>query len=779
MAFSLKLFLLLAVVFITSEAQQRHSNISRGSSLTPANSYWLSSSGLYAFGLYKQGNGFSVGIFLAGIRQKTVVWTANRDSSPVTGNVTLLFTSEGQLILQSEQGQEYVANPSQPASSASMLDSGNFVLYNSNWQILWQSFDSPTDTLLPSQRLLTDKELISAVSESDHSTGIFRLKMQKDGNLVQYPVGTPEEAAYSYFTSWTDKKGDNVTLVFDMDGHLYLMNSTGSNMKNITDGGFPRENTTFLMRIDTDGLFRVYSHVLDQQNGSWSIEWFSSNDKCNPKGLCGLNGFCVTSGQEATCRCLPGFQVVDRGNWNSGCFTNFTAESCGNEHENPMTTIEEIPNTVWEDMSYSVQSLSGKEDCKQACLDDCNCEAAFYKDGNCGKQRLPLRYGRKQVGESNVALIKVYNTKLKPPIVEGFVPKERSNRSFRRDILITSIFLVTFGSIMMFFSIVVLHKSQFWTYRKFSTHKGHEVEFGREVAPRSYSYEELEQMTDNFKEEIGRGSFGTVYKGINLNSQQVVAVKRLGRLLEEGDIEFQNEMKAIGRTHHKNLVRLLGYCREESHRLLVYEYMANGSLADLLFREENQPSWDERRGIACGIASGILYLHEECETQIIHCDIKPQNILIDNNRCAKISDFGLAKLLMPDQTKTFTGIRGTRGYVAPEWHKRLPITVKADVYSFGIVLLEIICRRRNVVFDIPEEEEAILEDWVYNCFQIGRLQKLVNYEEIDKSQLERMVKVALWCVQEEPLLRPSMKKVLLMLEGVMEIPIPPIRNSFS
>ncbi|GMN47018.1 hypothetical protein TIFTF001_016202 [Ficus carica] len=124
--------------------------------------------------------------------------------------------------------------------------------------------------------------------------------------------------------------------------------------------------------------------------------------------------------------------------------------------------------------------------------------------------------------------------------------------------------------------------------------------------------------------------------------------------------------------------------------------MSNGSLADMLFNPENIACWEERFGITCGIASGILYLYEECATQIIHCDIKPHNILIDQNRRAKISDFGLAKLLKPDQTKTYTGIRGTRGYVAPEWHRNVPITTKADVYSFGIVMLEIICCRRNL-----------------------------------------------------------------------------------
>ncbi|KAE8714922.1 hypothetical protein F3Y22_tig00110187pilonHSYRG00266 [Hibiscus syriacus] len=151
---------------------------------------------------------------------------------------------------------------------------------------------------------------------------------------------------------------------------------------------------------------------------------------------------------------------------------------------------------------------------------------------------------------------------------------------------------------------------------------------------------------------------------------------------------------------------------------------------------------------------------------------------MDEQGRAKISDFGLAKLLNPDQTKTLTDIRGTRGYVAPEWHRKLPVTVKADVYSFGVVLLEIICCRRGVNWDLVEEE-AVLEEWVYRCFQTGELRKLlVGDEVVEEKQLERMVRVGLWCVLDEPTLRPSMKKVLLMLEGTVDIPVPPSPTSF-
>ncbi|KAK9063810.1 hypothetical protein SSX86_017682 [Deinandra increscens subsp. villosa] len=151
---------------------------------------------------------------------------------------------------------------------------------------------------------------------------------------------------------------------------------------------------------------------------------------------------------------------------------------------------------------------------------------------------------------------------------------------------------------------------------------------------------------------------------------------------------------------------------------------------------------------------------------------------MDKHGCVKISDFGLAKLLEHDQTKTSTLIRGTRGYVAPEWHKRLPITVKVDVYSFGIVLFSILCCRRNVDNSLPEDE-AILEEWVYECYEAGEVLKLVDYEEgVEKRDLEKMVKIGLWCVQEEPSLRPSMKTVVLMLEGTIKIPVPPSPTSF-
>ncbi|KAL8258038.1 hypothetical protein R6Q59_030079 [Mikania micrantha] len=346
--------------------------------------------------------------------------------------------------------------------------------------------------------------------------------------------------------------------------------------------------------------------------------------------------------------------------------------------------------------------------------------------------------------------------------------------------MVIGVSIISFAVLVLLISGVIMYKTRVWAYRKISENLN--VQLFEDMGPRAFSYEALEKITDGFKEEVGRGSFGIVYKGFMESSMRPVAVKKLKEeLSQEGEREFETEVKVIGRTHHRNLTRLLGYCCEGPERLLVFEYMTHGSLADILYGSNNskpKPCWMERMRMAIDIAHGILYLHEECENPIIHCDIKPQNILMDEYGHAKISDFGLAKLLEHDQTKTSTLIRGTRGYVAPEWHKMLPITVKVDVYSFGIVLFNILCCRRNVDNSLPDGE-AILEEWVYECYEAGELLKLVDYDEdVELKRLEQMVKIGLWCIQEEPSLRPSMKRVVLMLEGTVKIPVPPNPASF-
>jgi hypothetical protein len=764
-------FFLLSAVFTL----QVQSVVKPGSFLTPTtNSSWSSPSGLYAFGFYKQGSGYSVGIFLAGISQKTVVWTADRDKPPVPADFKLNFTRYGKLVLQSSQGVDQTRLASFPggASSASMLDTGNFVLLDSANRTVWQSFDYPTDTFLPTQNLSHGQVLYSSVSDTNKSTGLFRLFMQEDGWLSLYPAGTPYDGLkYGYWGAGSSGQKNDVVLQLEDDGHLYLLNGAGDIIANMSLAVNPTEDVVYRLTIDPDGMLRLYSYDTNK-NGNWTIKWSAPDNKCYPKGLCGINGYCTLNDLEVSCICLPEFEFVNVEDWSSGCQRNFTMESCKSDRY----AMKPVLNTVWENDNYSTIISTTQDNCREACLQDCNCEAALFKDEVCTKQRLPLRFGRRDQNDSTVTLIKV-GTSTTTTIVDENLPKESKKERYRLDILIVGVSLLAFALVVMAISGIAVYRNRVWSYKMISNH-GNTV-LGEDVAPKSFTYAQLEKVTGGFKEELGRGTFGTVYKGAIWNGvgRRIVAVKRLDKLLAEREREFHTEMKVIGRTHHKNLVRLLGYCHDGPNRLLVYEYMSNGSLADILFTPETRPSWDERMEIASNIARGLLYLHEECEPQIIHCDVKPQNILMDKNRRPKISDFGLAKLLKADQTKTFTDIRGTKGYVAPEWHRKMPVTVKVDVYSFGIVLLEIICCRKSVDFDL-REEEAILEEWVYQCFESCELSKLVKNEEVDQKQLERMAKVGLWCILDEPSLRPSMKKVLLMLEGTIDIPVPPSPTSF-
>ncbi|KAI9165293.1 hypothetical protein LWI28_011145 [Acer negundo] len=421
---------------------------------------------------------------LKGIPEKTVVWTANRDDSPVSGNATLLFTAtDGRLVLQTPQGQETsITDIPQSAYYVSMLDTGNFVLCNSDGDIIWQTFAHPTDTLLPTQRLTAGKQLISSASKTDQST---------DGNLVQYPnddITVPT----AYWASGTYGMGDKMSLNLDENGNIYLLNATGFNVKNITSGVYATPGAIYLLRIDWDGLFRLYSHNLSPSS-RWSVPWNSTTDRCDARGLCGLNSFCVSNDLEPGCSCLPGFAPVIQGNWTSGCERNFTAESCKNKGRNYIIRAED--NTIWQDVSYSVQSQTSKEDCKQACLVDCNCEAALYKDGQCKKQRLPLKYGRRSSQSGSIAFVKVEDTS------ESFIDMLLPTREGKKGIL-TKIIICLFVSLLVV-NVVILgvihHRYRASSFRRIS-YNGN-IGICGDIAPRSFSYAELEVMTDGIPEK--------------------------------------------------------------------------------------------------------------------------------------------------------------------------------------------------------------------------------------------------------------------------------------
>ncbi|KAH0775778.1 hypothetical protein KY290_007189 [Solanum tuberosum] len=296
--------------------------------------------------------------------------------------------------------------------------------------------------------------------------------------------------------------------------------------------------------------------------------------------------------------------------------------------------------------------------------------------------------------------------------------------------------------------------------------------------PIRYNYSNIKRMTRGFKEKLGEGGYGTVYKG-KLQSGRDAAVKMLSKP-KAGEQDFMNEVATIGRIHHVNVVGLVGYCVEGTKRALVYDFMPNGSLDKYISTyQEGSPllSWQRKYDIILGVARGIGYLHRGCDVRILHFDIKPHNILLDENFIPKISDFGLAKLYPTNKSiVTLTAARGTIGYVAPELISRSigAISYKADVYSFGMLLMEMLDLKRNEVAN-EENSSQYFPYYIYDKFNKGKEIVVDEGANDDEKKIARKLSlIALWCIQTNPIQRPSMSKVVEMLEGEVEVlQVPP------
>ncbi|KAF8015214.1 hypothetical protein BT93_H0883 [Corymbia citriodora subsp. variegata] len=295
--------------------------------------------------------------------------------------------------------------------------------------------------------------------------------------------------------------------------------------------------------------------------------------------------------------------------------------------------------------------------------------------------------------------------------------------------------------------------------------------------PIRYSYSDITKITKNFKHKLGEGGYGSVYRGI-LRSGNEVAVKILKKSKSDGQ-DFINEVATIGRIHHVNVVQLVGFCFDYSKQALVYDFMSNGSLDKHISNKDGDDPLDYKKmhEISLGIARGIEYLHRGCDMQILHFDIKPHNILLDRSFTPKISDFGLARFYPTGHnTISLTAARGTLGYMAPElFYKDIGgISYKADVYSFGMMLMEMAGRRRNINAHAERSSQIYFPMWVYD--QLGKEKEVERIDVIkeERETTRKMIIAALWCIQLSPNDRPSMRKVLDMLEGDMDkLQLPP------
>ena len=301
------------------------------------------------------------------------------------------------------------------------------------------------------------------------------------------------------------------------------------------------------------------------------------------------------------------------------------------------------------------------------------------------------------------------------------------------------------------------------------------------LAPKRYFFVDIKKMTNKFKDKLGQGGYGSVYKA-KLPDGCFVAVKVLSESKGKGE-DFMNEVASITRTSHVNIVTLLGFCYDGSKKALVYEFMPHGSLDKFIYNKGSQDQsrqleWKTLYDIALGIARGLEYLHQGCNTRILHFDIKPHNILLDENFCPKISDFGLSKLCeRKESIISMTGARGTAGYIAPEVFCRNfgGVSHKSDVYSYGMMVLEMVGGRKNIDVEVSQTSEIYFPSWIYKHLDHAMNLSLHGVTAEEEEEITRkLIVVSLWCIQTNPSDRPSMTKVLEMFQGSLQsLVIPP------
>ncbi|KAL6350979.1 hypothetical protein AAG906_031565 [Vitis piasezkii] len=294
-----------------------------------------------------------------------------------------------------------------------------------------------------------------------------------------------------------------------------------------------------------------------------------------------------------------------------------------------------------------------------------------------------------------------------------------------------------------------------------------------------FPFETLVAATKNFHQKLGEGGFGPVFKG-KLEDGREIAVKKLSQNSNQGKKEFENEAKLLARVQHRNVVNLLGYCTRGAEKLLVYEYISNESLDKFLFKtgRREELDWKRRYDIIGGIARGLLYLHEDSHSCIIHRDIKASNVLLDDKWAPKIADFGMARLFPEDQTHVNTRVAGTNGYMAPEYVMHGHLSVKADVFSFGVLILELISGQKNSTFDVNLDAQNLLE-WAWKLYKKGRSLEVLDPSLASSAVAEQVamcVQIGLLCTQADPQSRPNMRRVVVMLSkkpGTLEEPTRP------
>uniref|UniRef100_F6H558 Receptor-like serine/threonine-protein kinase n=1 Tax=Vitis vinifera TaxID=29760 RepID=F6H558_VITVI len=721
------------------------------------------------------------------VRNPKVVWSANQNFL-VRDDATLQLTQDGDLILRDADGTLVWCTYTYGKSvvGLNLTETGNLVLFDSNNASVWQSFDHPTDSLVPGQILVLGQKLIATVSNKDWSQGLISLVVTEYGVAARIESNPPQNyfALRLYNSSNTEPR----YLIFKNEGLFFLPDTALFEIDNSFSAQY--------MKLEPKGHLTFYGFV----NDIWKVLFnpLLGELNCAYPMICGKYGVC--SKQQCFC---PGptagetryFTPVNDEEPDLGC-KEITPLSCNASHYQSLLMLRSTTSALILQLNKTEignETESDIESCKQACLSNFSCKAAVFLSGveNGGACYLLseifslMKDARLQGWTTFIKVQNISNPGEPPSSSNPEGPPSSSNpegppsssnpegpQSSSSPETIIRQLLSTLGAFVGLVFIVIIIGRYLILKGKDVKEDGEDKDLLQVPGmPTRFSHEILVAATENFSRELGKGGFGSVFEGI-LTDGTKVAVKCINGLSQTKDY-FLAEVETIGGIHHLNLVRLVGYCANKSNRCLVYEYMFNGSLDKWIFHRNKELAldWQTRRKIILDIAKGLSYLHEECRQKIIHLDIKPQNILLDESFNAKVSDFGLSKLMDRDQSQVVTTLRGTPGYMAPEWLISA-ITEKVDVYSFGIVTLEILCGRRNLDHSQPEEDKYLLSLFKRKAEEDQMLDLVDKYSEdmqLHGEEAVELMMLAAWCLQNDNGRRPSMSMVIKVVEGVIDV----------
>ncbi|XP_034675266.1 putative receptor protein kinase ZmPK1 [Vitis riparia] len=781
------LLLLLTLLLSSPLPSSTLDSLSQGSSLSVGKpeQVLISQSGIFSAGFYPVGdNAYCLAIWFTKPSydgKHTVVWMANRNQ-PVNGNFSKLSLLESGDLILTDAGRFIVWTIKRVGISPVQLhlfNTGNLVLRTSDGVIQWQSFDSPTDTLLPHQPLTRNTRLVSSRTKTNFFSGFYKLYFDNNNVLSLVFDGRDASSIYwppSWLVSWqAGRSAYNSSRIALLDYFGYFSSSDGFKLQSSDFGERVRRRLT----LDIDGNLRLYS--FEEERNKWVVTGEALTEQCKVHGICGPNSVCTYvpgSGSGRRCSCIPGYEVKNRTDRTYGCIPKFNL-SCDSQKVGFLL----LPHVEFYGYDYGYYPNYTLQKCEKLCLKICGCIGYQYSYNSdvhkCYPKRLLLNGYRSPgfLGHIYLKLPKASLLSYEKPVKE-FMLDCSGNRSEQ---LVRSYAKAHENEVLKFIlwfawaigAVEMVCICMVWCLLMKAKQNTSTDPPGYILAAtgfRKFTYTELKKATRGFSEEIGRGGGGVVYKGV-LSDHRVAAIKELSGA-NQGESEFLAEVSTIGRLNHMNLIEMWGYCFEGKHRLLVYEYMEHGSLAQNL--TSNTLDWQKRFDIAVGTAKGLAYLHEECLEWVLHCDVKPQNILLDSNYQPKVADFGLSKLQNRGgiNDSRLSRIRGTRGYMAPEWVLNLPITSKVDVYSYGIVVLEMITGLRSVANAIHGTdgigERQSLVAWVKGKMNSGtavasRIEEILDpsmESQYDMGEMEILVAVALQCVELDKDERPTMSQVV-------------------